>query len=298
MLCGYNKSRVYIPFDGYNILECRGCGLLYSDIVLTKDQLEKYYNDYDFSYLLKYKEQSIDKAKRILKKINKYSLKGTLLDIGSGCGFLLNTAKEEGWDTTGIELSKDACEYSRKYFGLQVFDCDVRDAHLKDNSFDLITMHHVFEHLPEPLAILSDLKRKLKDTGILVIVVPNTRSVVATLAGKNWVGLAEMTHLFHYNRNTLKMILVKAGFEVFEEYSLQYNAMELLWAVKIFLSGRKSVSVNNTILETARGLELKPVMQNSCGVKRLINKLAHPLGTLVDKLGLGAELVVLTRKGR
>ena len=98
--------------------------------------------------------------KNKLKLINEQSLKGKILDIGAGVGDFLSVCKNDGWQTVGIEPSEKA-----KAIAIQKGVSFVNDlASLENNSFDIITMWHVLEHVPNLEEYISELKRLIKPT--------------------------------------------------------------------------------------------------------------------------------------
>ena len=277
------------------ILRCNQCGLLYVDPPPSEEELEKYYTErIDPRYLLKYKDQTIRRGKRILRMVQEFKKGGDLLEIGCGYGFFLNLAKENGWKTYGVELSPDASEYARKTFNLDIFTGDISQADLKEKSFDFITLQHILEHLPQPLKTLNILNNALRDDGILVIVVPNTLSLMARWAKTNWLCLAEKTHLFHYSKNTLKKLLEKSGFQTYIIDTFQWDTQRLLWAIKVLILGQKNLKRN---VELGGKENIPCCFEDKIGLfKKIICRMAYPFSWTAGKLGLGAEIIALAKK--
>ena len=88
--------------------------------------------------------------------------KGKLLDIGAGTGDFLTVAKQNGWETTGIEPSEKAKAIATKK-GISFAEATDK---LENNSFDVITMWHVLEHVPNLEQQIKELKRLLKPDGL------------------------------------------------------------------------------------------------------------------------------------
>src|SRR5690606_25588544 len=110
--------------------------------------------------------------KRKVKLINRLNKKGMLLDVGAGTGDFLLKASQDGWQATGIEPSNKARRIAEEK-GCRFVESS---AMLPGASFDVITMWHVLEHVPDPVAQLQELSRLLKPTGTIIIAVPNFRS--------------------------------------------------------------------------------------------------------------------------
>jgi len=294
-VCGAVQYKTKINYADHTLYQCLRCGVICSDFLLDKKEAGAYYAESDYRYLLKYRAQVEYRGRKILKRLGKYVSGGTVLDVGAGCGFFLNLARKQGWDVLGIDISPGACEYARNNFGLEMRNCNIGDANLPDASLDVITLQHVFEHLPEPRGALADLKRILKDTGILVIVVPNTKSIMSYCAHGHWLCLAEKAHLFHYDKKSLTMLLEKAGFKILDAYAFQWNGMDILWAIKTAMLGR---SINFSCPARQDSVSAtSPYMTNDSGIRVVMQKILYPVNAILGKFGLGAELILMARKG-
>jgi 2-polyprenyl-3-methyl-5-hydroxy-6-metoxy-1,4-benzoquinol methylase len=167
------------------------------DILITSpqpslDNLGKYYESVDYISHTDSKRSLFEKAYHFVKGIalkNKLKLinsssssKGKLLDIGAGTGDFLLTAKENGWKTIGVEPSEKAKAIAIQK-GIQFV---VSTQELESHSFDVITMWHVLEHVPNLDNQIKELKRLIKPNGTIIIAVPNFKSYDAKYYGKFW----------------------------------------------------------------------------------------------------------------
>jgi len=105
--------------------------------------------------------------------LQKFASKGSVLDIGSGTGKILEELKEQGWKVAGIDGEKEAKEWSKKR-GIEIALGDVSKSALpfKDNSFDAVLALDILEHLPNDANLLNEAKRIVKENGIIIITVP------------------------------------------------------------------------------------------------------------------------------
>jgi 2-polyprenyl-3-methyl-5-hydroxy-6-metoxy-1,4-benzoquinol methylase len=137
--------------------------------------------------------------KNKLKLINEQSPKGRILDIGAGVGDFLSVCKNDGWQTVGIEPSEKA-----KAIAIQKGVSFVNDlASLENNSFDIITMWHVLEHVPNLEEYISELKRLIKPNGTIIIAVPNFNSFDANYYGKFWAAYDVPIHFWHFSKTAI-----------------------------------------------------------------------------------------------
>jgi 2-polyprenyl-3-methyl-5-hydroxy-6-metoxy-1,4-benzoquinol methylase len=158
--------------------------------------------------------------KNKVKLINSYSEKGALLDIGSGTGDFLVAAKKEGWKTTGIEPSLKAKTIAISK-GVDFVD-NLTD--LKDQSFDIITMWHVLEHVPNLEEYLVALKRLLKPTGTILIAVPNFKSFDANYYGRFWAAYDVPRHIWHFSKVTIEKLFSEKEMNLVEVLPMKFDS--------------------------------------------------------------------------
>jgi 2-polyprenyl-3-methyl-5-hydroxy-6-metoxy-1,4-benzoquinol methylase len=179
------------------------------------DVLGKYYESEDYISHTDNKRSLFEKAYHFVKGIalkNKLNLindlqpnKGKILDIGAGTGDFLYVAKENGWSTTGIEPSDKAKEIAKNK-GVQFVETT---SNLETHSFDVITMWHVLEHVPDLDFQIKELKRLLKPSGSLIIAVPNFKSFDANHYGTFWAAYDVPIHFWHFSKKAIQSLFEK-----------------------------------------------------------------------------------------
>ena len=190
------------------------------DMLVTSPQpslenLGRYYESEDYISHTDNKRSLFEKAYHFVKGIalkNKLELinreqitKGSILDIGAGTGDFLSVAKNDGWNTTGIEPSERAKAIA---IGKGIsFVSNTTD--LADSSFDVITMWHVLEHVPDLDFQIKELKRLLKPSGTLIVAVPNFKSFDAKHYGAFWAAYDVPIHFWHFSKNAIKLLFEK-----------------------------------------------------------------------------------------
>ena len=158
--------------------------------------------------------------KNKLKLINSQSPKGRILDIGAGVGDFLNVAKNDGWETIGIEPS-DKAKVIAKNKGVSFVESL---SELESNSFDIITMWHVLEHVPNLENQIKELKRLIKPTGTVIIAVPNFKSYDAEYYGKFWAAYDIPIHLWHFSKTAIKKLFAKEDLELKEVLPMKFDS--------------------------------------------------------------------------
>jgi 2-polyprenyl-3-methyl-5-hydroxy-6-metoxy-1,4-benzoquinol methylase len=137
---------------------------------------------------------------------------GRLLDFGCGGGKFLKRMTSVGWKTTGIDFSEAAVEAVRKK-GIPVYQGTLPNENLAPGSFDIVTMRHSLEHVPDPVAILKAARDLLAKDGNLIIRVPNFASWEVDYFGDASPRLDIPRHLTHFTPATLKAMLEQSGYE-------------------------------------------------------------------------------------
>jgi len=217
-ICNSEAEKIISKTDIGNIVRCKKCGLFYRNPRLSdKDEINKYqYQIYDDSYSLIEDKSKKEIFVSILKKLEDY--KGKILDIGCANGYFLTLARERGWEPYGIEISDFLLRKARESLGGKyVFGVPLKMAKFPPDSFDVISMWDVLDHLMDPLGELREIRRILKKKGLLIIRVRNMSFHILTnkLFKKNLFGIIKkptVFHLYGFNNKNIKVLLDKANF--------------------------------------------------------------------------------------
>jgi 2-polyprenyl-3-methyl-5-hydroxy-6-metoxy-1,4-benzoquinol methylase len=139
------------------------------------------------------------------------SSRGRLLDVGCGSGLFLQRMRNLGWDVEGIDPDSSAVENARRK-GLKVALGRLEKSRYSPESFDVITMSHVIEHVEDPHQLLEECHRVLNQSGLLILITPNVESWGHRLFGYSWRGLDVPRHLFIFTVSSLRHLTESAGF--------------------------------------------------------------------------------------
>lgn len=211
--------------------------LLYNsdyDMLITHPQpsiqdLPRYYESEDYISHTDSKRSLFEKLYHLVKRIalnNKLALinscheKGRLLDIGAGTGDFLLVAKNNGWQTTGIEPSIKAKEIATKK-GVSFVN---EIAEIADKSIDVVTMWHVLEHVPDLQNQISELKRIIKTNGTIIIAVPNFKSFDANYYGKFWAAFDVPIHLWHFSKTAIEKLFMEKDLKLTKTVPMKFDS--------------------------------------------------------------------------
>lgn len=206
--------------------------------------------------------------------------RGKLLDVGCGSGEFLVKMRELGWDVLGVEPDPEAARVTRERFGLPVIVAPLEEAGLLNNSFDAITMHHVIEHVHDPIAILRECARLLKPGGKLVVITPNIASLGHQLFQTAWYGLDPPRHLNLFSPRTLHTCSERAGLKIARLDTRAFLAKGVWYGSRLIQ--RDGVRPGGSPTGISFGLQLEGL------AFRLIESALHPFLPL-----LGEEVVTV-----
>ena len=227
------KTRDYfLTQEDFTIDKCANCGFVFTNPIPPLSELPKYYDSPDYlshtanasSFTAKvYKLFRNANIKNKFKLVNRYAKGKSILDIGCGTGELLNYFQEEGWKTRGVEPNQSARIFATKNYQLEVFDENELNS-FEENSFDVISMWHVLEHVPDLSGRMKQLKRLVKKDGLLVIALPNLDSPDAAKYGPYWAGLDVPRHLYHFTEDTFRGLLENHKMELIKSIPMKFDA--------------------------------------------------------------------------
>lgn len=151
---------------------------------------------------------------------NEAKQKGRILDIGAGTGDFLLAAKERGWKVFGQEPSPAA----RSLAAAKGIVLEEQLSCLPDYSFDVITLWHVLEHVPNLEEQINLLGRLLKKDGLLIVAVPNYKSYDAKVYQEHWAAFDVPRHLYHFSRSSIQKFFSEFSFRLVEEKGLLFDS--------------------------------------------------------------------------
>ena len=208
------------------------------------ENLGKYYESEDYISHTDNKRSLFEKLYHFIKSIalkNKLNLinslqpnKGKILDIGAGTGEFLSVAKNDGWQTIGVEPS-DRAKAIALNKGVS-FVGDTRE--LENNSFDVISMWHVLEHVPDLDRQIKELKRLLKPTGTLIIAVPNFKSFDAKHYEKFWAAYDVPIHFWHFSKTAIKLLFEKEEMKLEKVLPMKFDSFYVSLLSEKYKSGK------------------------------------------------------------
>lgn len=185
------------------------------------------------------------------------------LEVGCGAGFLLSELKNIGWEIEGVEIDPRAAEAARRNSGCFIRTGDFRDLDLPRSSFELIVMHHVFEHLSDPVGALKAIAELLAYSGSAVLIYPNRDALGARIFRRHWIHWDSPRHLVMAPGSALADAASRAGLTCISVRTT------VRWAAKGFALSRafRAGQTHTEVKGIDRLLEFTERTMARCGLK-------------------------------
>jgi len=217
-----------------------------------------------------------------------------VLDVGCGSGTLLGLLKHRGFGVTGLDFSAEAAAIAKAENGVDVAVGTLEEAHFPAESFDVVTLFHVMEHVTTPRQVLAEVSRVLKPNGVAILQVPNIESWQFKIFGARWYGLDIPRHVIDYSRNSMLKLLADSGFVVnrIRHFNLRDNGPALVSSVFPSLD-----PVSRSVRHRKRNNdESRPVEWFRHLMYLLLVTYAYPVVLLESAFGCGATIMIEAKK--
>ena len=221
LLCGSLQHHPVFNEFGIDILQCRECHHVFSSFA-ANPHYDEFWGEEVPEGEHFYWSKARSRMHQDFFQIFVVGRSGRLLDMGCGLGFFLKAMEPySNWETYGSEISPAAVRYARETLGLTNVVCGrLEDSDLPQNSFDLITIWDVLEHLLRPDPLLRHCHALLKEGGTFFIRTPNVfvhlprARLLKLLWGMQprFAYLQACHHLHHYSMSSIRRLLERNGF--------------------------------------------------------------------------------------
>lgn len=224
IFCGTFEADLYAAAKSqydertFTVVQCRRCGLVYTNPRISNKVAEIENHPPPPAYIFEGGpiQRSAVAAQMQLLRLGRHSKGGRLLDFGCGQGVLVHQACQQGWDAVGADINRTMIQAANAYWPKQRLLCDNVDSLILKfgAAFDAIVSTEVLEHLCNPLECLLKMRSLLRPDGIVLVDVPNLRSLGERL--RRGSSLNPTAHLYYFTPQTMCKLLEQAGFIVLQ----------------------------------------------------------------------------------
>jgi len=236
-----NFSEVDLNFSGRKtptqiharIVKCKKCGLIYSNPFLPPNKLKELYTDCDYIIEPQIQNYCEDYMRQLKLVTSMLKEKNSLLEIGCGNGFFLRQSKEFGFKyVCGVEPGKQAFEMAHPSIKKAIINDFFKEGMFEENSFDIVCIFQVFDHVSNPNDVLSLIYKLLKPGGYILAINHNIKSLFARILGRR-CPMIDIEHIYLFDKSTMNSLLSNHNFEV-ENIESLYSSYSIGYAVKMF----------------------------------------------------------------
>lgn len=218
-VCSGSRFSTLFEKENHTFVRCAECALERIDPPPTDETLAAIYGDHYYdAWGLRTDEERVARLKKatfsdLLDKLPARG--GRLVDCGAATGFLLEVAKERGYEPYAIEFGElGAKELARKFGEARVFQGEIEQARFGDageGDFQVVTMCDYIEHVREPARVLTRARELLAPGGVLAITTPDAGSLSRVTLRSGWSHY-KIEHLHYFRRDNLTRLLERCGF--------------------------------------------------------------------------------------
>lgn len=230
----------------YTIVECKGCNFKFTNPRPAANEIGKYYESENYISHSNSNKGIFNKLYQLIRNytisrkkslIRRFVSRGTLLDIGCGTGEFLNHMRSKNWEVKGIEPGDSARKFAVSNYNLEVKP-EASLSEIANNSFDVITLWHVLEHVHELDKRVKELNRIIKPDGVVFIAVPNCTSYDAIYYEEFWAAYDVPRHLYHFTPKTISKLFAQYGFNLIETQPMKFDSFYVSMLSEKYKNGK------------------------------------------------------------
>jgi SAM-dependent methyltransferase len=232
------------------IVRCIHCGLVRSDPFARRQLLEPLYAESALGYdRLEPWRRTYGRYLRGLEQLG--VVKGNLLEVGCGSGFFLEEALAQGYQSVrGVEPSAGAVQHARPSVRDQITVDVMRPGLFPGETFDVVCMFQVLDHLSEPGDVLRECLCVLRPGGLLLCLNHDVEALSARLLGER-SPIVDVQHAYLYSQPTLRLLFERSGFVV-RKAGRAFNNYEVDYLVRLAPLPHKPKRVLASLLRMTR----------------------------------------------
>jgi len=278
------------------VLECKNCSFNFIPWYYRKNITYTDYKNEDVLQQIRKGDNWLKIQRHLLRfdLIKKYKKYGFLFDLGVGWGHFLLAGKQLGYAVYGIEISKYPYMYAKNDLNLPVDHIDFSKLELEKESFDIITMWDVLEHIDAANSVIEKCSYLLKKNGYVFIQVPQIDSFIARRKKENW-NMMGLDHVNYFSKKTISLLLTRHGMEVVSIKSSIEIKLLLMYTILPWIKRIKGEK--KAIISSAERQEYyNKTTQRPKWILKIFVALHNMTYKILSFLNIGEEMIVVARK--
>jgi SAM-dependent methyltransferase len=229
--CSADAARPVGSANGHALARCARCRTLFTASLPASPAEAIDYAGYYHEANLRVPEFVERRLEEVVGEFEPYRRSGRWLDVGCGAGALMRAATRQGWSAVGTEMGEGAAEAVRAG-GFEVHVGELEALGLEEESFDVVSLVEVIEHVDDPGQLVRDARRLVRPGGALYVTTPHARGISARLLRNRWSAVGPPEHLQLFSLAGLRVLMERADLDVRWARTHAVNPHELLAALR------------------------------------------------------------------
>jgi len=234
--------------ESFAIWQCGKCGLRFTQDIPDGASIGPYYRSDAYISHTNTSKGLVNRLYHLIRRqtmSDKFRLivsasgvkRGKLLDIGAGTGVFVRHMQDRGWEVTGLEPDETARQVAQSSYGVQLLEAGQLFS-MPPDSFDVITLWHVLEHVHDLHPYLEQLKKLIRRGGCIFIAVPNYTSYDARVYQGAWAAYDVPRHLYHFSPDAMEELLAGHGLQLQSSHPMWYDSIYISMLSEKYKKGR------------------------------------------------------------
>ena len=236
--------------ETFQVWQCVDCNLRFTQDIPSAENIGAYYQSAEYISHSNTNKGLINKLYHAVRSVTLQSKKnlvekyagkrnGSLLDIGAGTGAFASTMQKANWNVTALEPDTIARANAKKDFNIELQPLKNLFS-LNKNSFNVITLWHVLEHVHDLHNYIETFFSLLENDGVLIIALPNYTSYDAKKYTEFWAAYDVPRHLYHFSPQSMKTLLHQHNFKLKKIKPMWFDSYYVSLLSELYLTGKSN----------------------------------------------------------
>ncbi len=219
-VCDSGSCSDFATHEGIDLYACAGCGTVFMHPLPTAEEVTGIYDDsYDGAstgYFAKV-DKKIRRSRRRMRYLSRFVQGGAFLDIGCNGGFMVEAARERGFDAHGLDIDGISIAYARRHYPNNTFfhgTIESFAAAPEALRFNLVYCSEVIEHLPDVQGFAAAVAGLLRPGGVFFVTTPDISHWRRPRDLSAWDAFCPPSHCIYFNPGSLRLLLERHGLRV------------------------------------------------------------------------------------